>query len=505
MIDAMVSALTAIFTWPTVAFIVIGTLIGMVFGALPGLGGVVALALLIPITFGMDALPAMVLFGSTLGGVAFGGSISAILINTPGTAPNAATCFDGYPLARQGRASEALGVSATASALGAIFGLMILVLILPMAREFILAFGPPEFFALAIFGLTIIAVASEANLLRGLIAGGFGLMLAFIGYNSVTGVYRYGFGTQYLWDGVKLIPALIGIFAIAEVIHLTVRGGTIAEDDEANLEDRSAVLTGVKAVLRRPSVFIRSAATGTLIGIVPGAGGTVANFISYMQVMQTSSDPGSFGTGNIDGIIASEAANDSKDGGALLPTVIFGIPGSSAMAVLLGGLILHGLNPGRELVTTNLNLLFILIFALLLSNILTSIIGIGVANQLAKLTRIRAPLIVPGILVISLVGSFALNNSLGDVLLAVVFGIIGYAMIEFDYSRVAIVIALVLGPLAESSLHQSLLISEFQPNYLIFFSRPITILLFSLTIFSLLLPFIRRRIRSDNSATGDSL
>ena len=487
--EAMAIALDSIFVWPTIAFVVIGTLIGMVFGALPGLGGTVALALLIPITFGMESSWAMVLFGSTLGGVAFGGSISAILINVPGTGPNAATLLDGYPMARQGRAGEALGVSATASALGAVFGLVILVALLPVAREIILAFSSPEFFWLAILGLTIIAVTTHGRLLKGLLAGALGLMFSFIGYNNVTGVYRYGFGTEYLWDGIELVPALIGLFAIAEVINLTTRGGTIAEGEV--IENRGGVLKGVRYVLTHPSLFVRSSAIGTLIGIIPGAGGTVANFLSYMQAVQTSDDPDSFGTGNPAGVLASEAANDSKDGGALLPAVVFGIPGSAAIAVLLGGLILHGLNPGRELLNENLPLLFTLIFALLFANILTSAIGLASANQVAKLTRVPVQLLTPGILVVSLVGAFALRNNMGDVVIAVLFGVLGYAMIAFGYSRVAVVIALILGPIAEKAFLQSQMISD--TGYWFMVSRPISIVLILLTVVSLLLPFMRAR------------
>ena len=496
-VAAMTEALGLLFTWPTIGFLVIGTLIGMVFGALPGLGGTIALALLIPLTFGMEPTPAMVLFGSTLGGVAFGGSISAILINVPGTGPNAATLLDGYPMSRQGRAGEALGVSATASALGAIFGLIVLVAILPIAREVILAFSSPEFFWLAVFGLTIIAVTSRGQMLKGLVAGGIGLLLAFVGYNAVTGIYRYGFGTEYLWDGVQLVPALIGLFAIAEVIKLAAEGGTIAEGGE--IKSARGALKGAKIVFSHPVTFLRSAATGTLIGMVPGAGGTVANFISYMGALQSDDDPESFGKGNPKGVIASEAANDAKDGGALLPAVVFGIPGSAAIAVMLGGFILHGLNPGRQLLNDNLPVLFTLIFSLLFANILTSIIGLSIADQIAKLTRIPVNVLTPAILVVSLVGAFAIRNNLGDLFIAVIFGFIGYAMIAFDYSRIAVVIALILGELAERSFLQSLMISDNGP--LIFVTRPISIILIALTIIGLVLPFVRGRGDQPDLAT----
>ena len=488
MIDAAVTALTTIFSWPIIAFVLIGTFIGMVFGAVPGLGGTIAIALLIPVTFGMDAGPAIVLFASTLGGVAFGGSISAILINVPGTGPNAATLLDGYPMSQQGRAGEALGVSATASALGAIFGLVILISILPVARQIVLAFQPPEFFWLAIFGLTIIAVATEGSLMKGIIAGGVGLMLSLIGYAGTTGEYRYGFGTEYLWDGIDLVVALIGLFAIAEVINMIRKGGTIAQTDDF-VGSRSGVLKGAKEVIKRPSLFLRSAAIGTLIGMVPGAGGTVANFISYIQAVQTSSEPETFGTGNLEGVLASEAANDAKDGGALIPTLIFGIPGSAAMAVLLGGLQFHGVTPGRALLEEQLSLLFLIIASLLISNILTSVVGLTFANHFAKLTKVPVKLLTAPILVICLVGAFALRNNMGDVIVALAFGLVGYFMIVFGYSRVAVVLALILGPIAERNFLQSRQI--WNNDYSVFFTRPISLVLVIVTVISLLLPFIR--------------
>ena len=489
-VEAFATALGLVFSWPTIVFVLIGTAIGMVFGAVPGLGGVIALALLIPVTFGMDSTWAMVLFGATLGGVAFGGSISAILINVPGTAPNAATLLDGFPMAQQGRASEALGAAATASALGAIFGLVVFVAVIPVAREIILAFTQPEFFWLAIFGLTVIAVVSRGNLLKGVIAGGFGLMLAMIGFGNVIGEIRFGFGIRYLYDGIDLVVALIGLFALAEVFRMIASGGTIAESGAA-VTDRRGVWTGVKQVFRHPRVFFRSSVTGVLVGTVPGAGGAIATFISYMQAVQASDDPDSFGRGNVEGVIASEATNDAKDGGTLLPTVVFGIPGSSTAAVLLGALTMHGLDPGRELLGEELPMLFVIVIALLLSNILTSSVGLLTANHMSKLTRIRVERLVAPIIVVCFVGAYALRLNMMDVVVALLFGFIGYAMIAFDYSRIALVLGLILGPLAEKSFILSLRISD--SGAMIFFSRPISLILIGLTVASLVVPVLKQR------------
>lgn len=488
MLDALLAGALNLFSWPTILFVVLGAMIGMLFGVLPGLGGPILLSLLIPVTFGLDSNAAIVLLAGALGGVAFGGSISAILINTPGTPPNAATTFDGYPLARQNRAGEALGIAATASALGALFGILVLILLIPIARQIILAFSPPEFFWIAVLGLTVIAFVAHGSFLKGLISGGLGLLIAFIGFSGVTGVYRFGFGTEFLFGGIELIPALIGLFAIAEVISLTVgESESIADKEQAAVV--GSRLEGVREVFRDPATLLKSSAIGALIGIIPGAGGTVANFIAYIQAMQSSDEPERFGSGATEGVIASEASNDAKDGGSLVPTLVFGIPGSASAAVLLAGLILHGVNPGQDLLTTDLPLLFLLLLALLVSNIVTSLIGISLANHLAKITHVPVQLIIPAVIVISLVGAYALRTNMVDILVAVMFGFLGYAMLVFDYSRVAVIIALVLGPLLENSFVQSLQMSN--TGYWIFVTRPISFLLLLILVLMLITPVVR--------------
>lgn len=495
MLDAFLAGLSAIFSWPTIAFVVLGTFIGITFGALPGLGGAVAIALLIPLTFGLPAEWAFPLFLSTMGGVAFGGSISAILANIPGTPPNAATLLDGYPMTRQGRASEALGVSATASALGALFGVVVLVSLLPFARAIILSFGPPEFFWMVIAGLVLIAVVGEGSLPKNLIAGAMGISLTFVGF-SMHGVARYTYGNEFLWSGIDILPVLIGMFAIAEVIKLSSEGGSIAEESQTEYK-RSGAITGMFFVLRNPRLLIQSSALGTIVGMVPGAGGTIATFLSYGQGAQSSEDGDSFGSGNPKGVLAAEAANDAKDGGGLLPTLIFGIPGSLVMAVLLGAFQIHGLAPGSAMLEDNLDLLFMMVIALVLSNVLTSTIGVLLANHIAKLTRIPAKSLVPPILVVSLLGAFAINRLFPEVIIAVLFGILGFAMLATGFSRVAFILGAILGPLFERSLSQSLVISD---NWImIFFTRPIALAIFVIVVLSLAVPPLRKRRQARGS------
>jgi putative tricarboxylic transport membrane protein len=499
LVEAAIEAATVIFSWPTILFVILGTLLGMLFGALPGLGGIVVLALLIPLTIGMDATEAMALFGAALGGVAFGGSVSAILINVPGTAPNAATLLDGYPMTRNGQSGPAIGAAAAASAFGAIFGLVVLVLLIPVARAVVLAFAAPEFFMLTMFGIVVIAFVTRGGLIKGIVAGGFGLLFDFVGWDPLTGTVRFniievariGVADSYLYDGVKLVPAAIGLFALAEILFLSVTERETIADPE-KYERSEGVLEGVMAVVKRPVLVIRSSTIGMLVGTVPGVGGTIATFISYLAAVQASSDPDRFGTGEISGVIASEAANDAKDGGALLPTLTFGIPGSATTALILGALILHGIAPGPQLLTDQLPVVFAIVIALLVSNVLTSSIGILVADHLTKITTISTSYLIPLIVVVSFWGAFTVNNSFGDVVMAVFLGILAFFMLLYDYSRIALIIGLILGTTAETRFDQS--INAYDQGFLIFFTRPISLVLFLGLILMITYPMLKRAV-----------
>lgn len=488
-VSGIIDGFSVVLSWPTILFAIAGTLIGLVFGSLPGLGATVAIVLLIPITYGqVDTNTAAILFASALGGTAFGGSISAILINTPGTGPNAATLLDGYPLAKQGKAANALGASALASASGAIFGLFVLIASLPFLLQFILLFGPAEKFMIAIFGLSIIAVATRGKIVDGLIAGGFGLLISFIGRNPITGVNRFTLDSVYLISGIQLIPAILGVFAVAEIINLGVTRSAIAE---ADVKVEGSTLEGMRSVIQNPYIFFQSSIIGVLIGAIPGAGGSVATFVAYVRASQSVDDPESFGQGNIQGVIAAEAANDAKDGGALIPTLALGVPGSGAMAVLLAGLVLHGVAPGPALFQENIEVVFVLIGALIVANVLTSSIGVTVSSQLARITQVNPIIIVSIVLSLALIGTFIRRQLFGDVLVTLLFGIIGYHMKAFDFSRIALIIALVLGEFAELNYFKVIQIQGPQ----MFFTRPISLGLLIITVLSLILPTVRHHIR----------
>jgi putative tricarboxylic transport membrane protein len=483
--EAVQIALDTIFTPKNLLYILLSTVLGLIAGVFPGLGGPVALSLLIPITFPLEANVAIMILAANLGGTAFGGSITAILLNTPGDAPNAATLLDGYPMTREGRAGEALGASAAASAGGAILGVLLLVVTVPFVRQLAVAFHSVDIFWLALLGLATIAVVTRGSVIADLVAGGFGLMLAFHGLNPVTGTARFTWDLQYLTSGFPLVPLIIGLFAIAEMIKLMGERSTIAESAAVS----GGVLKGVRSVATNWSVFLRSALLGWLIGVVPGAGGTVANFLAYLQAQHTSDDPDSFGKGNIQGVIASEAANDAKDGGSMIPTLGLGIPGSASTAVLVGAFTINGITPGPLLFQENLQIVFIIVFALVVSNLLTSTIGLVSAKYLVKITKVKVSTVAPIVVIVALFGAFVVRGQINDVLLTIVFGLFGFFMVKFDLSRVALIIALVLGPIAEQNFHRALQISR--GDLSILYSRSLSMLLIALTAIVLLLPIYR--------------
>ncbi len=500
MLDVWLSGIEGLLQVRELAFLAIGMVIGLVFGAIPGLGGATALALLMPLTYGLEPFTALALSGGVMGAVPMGGSITAILLNTPGAAPNAATCLDGYPLAQQGKAGLAIGAAASANSLGGIIGTVSVLAVLPMAKQLVLLFGPPEFFLLSIFGLVMVATASRGKLLRGLVTGGLGLMIAYIGYSDVTGTERFTLGIDYLWDGVHIVPALIGLFAVAEMINLSVKGGAVAHDTQT--VELGSMWDGVKETFHHWGTVLRGSLIGTIVGAIPGEGGTVAAFLSYSLTVQASKDPGSFGKGNIKGVIAPEAAINAKDGSALIPTLAFGIPSGAEMAVFLGILVLHGLQPGPLMLTRNLPEIYGLIWALTAACILASFLGLLCVRPLALITLVDAQILVPIVICVAFCGSYAIDASIGNVIVTAIFGVLGYLMICFDYPRLTVVIALVLGGTAERSLEQSLMMSD--GRWSIFVTRTISAILLACILALLATPALRALSRRGSPAIAAS-
>ena len=475
MIEAMIAALANMSDPAVIAAICLGTLLGVIFGVIPGLGSVIAMTLIMPFTFGWDPIVAMYVFAGIIGTASTGGAVPAILLNTPGTIANVCTTFDGFPMTRRGEGGRAIGLAATASGLGTLFSIVVLAALLPVAKLLILWFTPPDFFWMVILGLIAVTFASRQNMVKGLAAGGVGILLSLIGFSSVFGVRRYTLGSEYLWDGIEIVPLVIGFFALSELMVYTSRGGTIAQDAKVNLGGMKQILRGALEVFRHKAILFRGSIIGTVIGSIPGAGGAVANFLSYSTAKQASKNPELFGTGHPAGVVASESANDAKDGGILLPTLTFGIPGNGEMVILMAAFILHGIQPGRDLLVNRLDIVWAIILGVIGAQILTTIVILAGGAWLAKISLVPVKYIAPFVAILSLIGVYAVRSNIWDVLLAIFAALVGFFMRKAGFPLITLIIGFVLGHLAEEKFTQSLQIS--QGDYSIFFTRPVSIIL----------------------------
>jgi putative tricarboxylic transport membrane protein len=487
--------------WPNLLHVLGATVLAMVVAFLPGVSGVTLMTLAIPFTLSWDPVRTLLVFGPFVGGATFMGSVTAILFNIPGAAPSAATALDGFPMARQGRAKTALGCAALASALGSSFGVLVLILLVPVMRPATLAFGPPELAMLGLWGLVTIAAVVRGSIVKGLAAAGLGLLASFVGLDPRTGELRYTLGLPYLRDGLSVVVVLLGMFAIAEVIQLVVddrgpaSGGPRAERLTGSLRE------GAAAVFRHFGLFLRSSVLGTVIGAIPAVGGTVASFLAYGHAVQTArTGRDRFGHGDIRGVLAPEAAHDAKDGGSLIATLALGVPGSEGAALLLAVLTLHGLVPGRDLMTTQLPLVFVLIWSLFLSNWITSILGLSAASLLARLSVLRARRLAPLILGLAALGAFAHAGRIEDVVLAMACGVLGYYMRKHGWPTIPFVMALVLGRLFETNLHLAVRLHRLGRAE--FWTRPIALALFVLSVITAALPFLRRKRPAPGTGAG---
>ncbi|WCK52311.1 tripartite tricarboxylate transporter permease [Aneurinibacillus sp. Ricciae_BoGa-3] len=471
-------ALQSFFTWPAPLFLLVGVLVGILFGILPGLGGPQVLALLTPLTYKMDPASAIVMLIGAMSAIPLSGSLAAILLNLPGHAPSVASTFDGYPLTLKGKGGYAVGASACSALLSAIFGAIVLTLILPFGEKVVLAFSYPEFFMMALAGLSMITVISRrGSILKGLIAAVMGLMISFFGYDPITGMTRFTFGSMYLYNGIEIVPTLIGLFAVSEGIEMMHKKGSVA--DQSHVSSRlTGVVDGMKSVFQNFGVFIRSSAIGTFMGMIPGVGGAITTIVAYGQAVQTSKHPERYGKGEIAGVIAPEAANNSKDASGFIPSLIFGIPSHVEMAVLLGSLTILGIEPGPKLIETDPGKILMVIYALVAGNLITAIVALLIGGYLTKLALVSKQVLAPIILAISIIGAYALKGEMGDVYVALAFGILGYLLNRFGFPKINIVIPLMVGKLMETSFHQTLLAMGWKG----FVTRPISIVILVIVI-----------------------
>ena len=436
--------------------ICIGVPIGLFFGVVPGLGGKVGIALLIPLVFGMDALPGAVFLIAMHSVVHTGGSIPSILLGIPGSGPDAATIMDGYPMAKKGMGGIAIGASLTASGLGGIFGAIFLAFLVPLVRPLVLNFGPAEVFLLCLFGLTFIASLSGKHLLRGLIMGCLGLLLANVGLNPHTGDERFTFGQLALWDGVNLIVVVLALFAVPEMLALASNRASTGKAAPKHRAPVRQTIMGMWLALKYRWLLLRSSLMGAFLGVLPGVGGEAASWICYGLAAQTSKRPERFGKGAVEGVIAPEAANNAKEGGALLPTLLFGIPGSGGMALMLGAFFVLGINPGPLIFADDGKLVWSLIWALCFANILGVVLCLALSRPFLWLSNLSTNILIPIVLFFVVFGLALTSNSPTEIFLLVLFSGFGVAFKALHWPRPPLALGLVLGGIVENSATQSL-------------------------------------------------
>ena len=464
-----------------------GLVLGIIFGALPGLTATMGVALFMPLTFGMEPVMGItMLLGIYCGGI-YGGSVTANLIKTPGTPASAATILDGYPLCQQGHAGKALDMSLVASVIAGIFSALILLFVAPQLAKVALKFGPPEYFALAMFGLTIIASVASKSIFKGIIMGCLGMYISMIGLDEIGGMARMTFGNTYLAGGIKLIPALIGLFAISEILN-KIRSAEYKLDQSTEFVNERVSRKELKASMK---TILKSSAIGTFIGAVPGTGAAIASFLSYNEAIRSSKTPEKFGTGHLDGIAASEAGNNGVTGATLIPLLTLGIPGDTVTAVLLGALMMQGLQPGPALFRDNAPVVYTIMIGLLFVNVFMLIQGKLFVHAFANVTKIPFNLLLPILLLLCITGAYAENNTMFDIWMMIIFGLLGYVLIRNDFPVTPLLLARILGPMAEVSMRQSLIISK--GSYLIFFTRPICLFFIIAAFASILFAIFKKK------------
>lgn len=476
----ILGGLLAVLEPSTLLLICVGTIVGVLVGALPGLSSSMAVALLLPFTIYLEPIQAISMLAALYCAGTFGGSITAILINAPGAPPAAATAFDGYPMAKNGEAGRALGMAAVSSVIGGVFSLFVLILAAPLLANMAYKFGPPEYFALTIFGLSMLASISGKGAVKNLIGGAFGVLLATFGVDLLTGVERFTFGIPELYEGINFIPVLIGLFAMSELL------------EQAGQKDKLLERFSISA-MKLPTfgdfkkvwkTILRSSGIGTFIGILPAEGSTMAAMIGYNEAKRWSPNKDNFGKGEIEGVAGPEAANNAATGGAMVPTLALGIPGSATAAVILGGLQMHGLRPGPYLFESQPTLLYAIFFSMFIANLVFLVFGLSGAKYFARISLIPRQFLWPTVFCLCVVGAYGAGQTLVDVYIMLAAGVAGFFINRAGFSPAPIIMGLVLGHLVESSLGQSLIL--FDQDAWQFTTRPIALFFFCLAALSVM-------------------
>ncbi len=474
----------------TITLLIVGIILGIIIGILPGLGPPIAIALALPFTFYMETVPSMILLLGIYSAAIYGGSISAIAVGIPGTGAAIATVQDGHKMFKDGRGGEALGFSLTGSIIGGLFSVVCLVVISPLLASLAVKFGPREYLAISVFGLIVVVRVAGKSLSKGLLMGTLGIFLTTWGLDELNGTERFTFGTYHLYEGLPLVPFLVGLFAVSEVLIGSERA---LQRTNFNMDSLKVKLPSLKTLSGLKDVILRSSIIGTIIGIIPGEGAAVGAFFAYSEAKRRSKTPEAYGTGIAEGIVAPETANNATVGGALVPTLTLGVPGSPAAAVLLGALLIQGLTPGPKLFSDRPDLMYAIFIGLFLINILMMFIGLVAIRFAARLIMVPTSVIVPTVLLLSFVGIYSVSYSFFNVGVLLGAGILGYVVRKLGYSIAPLSIGFVLGPILENSLRQSLTIAD--GSFVEFFDTPIGLTIYAALALTILWGPITSRLR----------
>lgn len=475
-----------LFTWQNLLFMNTGLAAGIMVGALPGLTSAIGVALLLPLTYGMDTITGVLLLLGAYCGAVYGGSITAILISTPGTPAAAATVLDGHTMAQKGHAGLALDAALSASTVGGIISTVLLLFIAPVIAGFALRFGPAEYFALAVFGLTIIAGVSGKSVIKGLLMGMLGLLVTVVGMDTISGTVRFTFGLRELWSGIGIIPAMVGLFAVSEIL---MKARNLAKRPPKTETFQREKLSFKELLLHWKNLSV-SSLIGSFVGAVPGTGASIAAFMSYNTAKRMSKHPEAFGNGSVEGIIAPEAANNAVTSSAMIPLLTLGIPGDTVTAILIGALTMQGIVPGPQLFVENKLWVYSIIIGLFIVNLFMFMQGKCFIKMFVNVTRVPERLLVPILLVLCVIGAYSVNNTVTDVFIMLTFGVAGFGLRLAGFSMTPVVIAIVLGTMAEENLRRALIISN--GSFATFFTRPISLVFVLLAVLSLAYPQIKK-------------
>lgn len=470
---------------PTMLLLIAGgSLLGTILGATPGISATLSIALLVPVTFSMDPTAALAFLGGVYCGAIYGASISAILINVPGTPAAVATMIDGYALTRQGKAGTALGAAVTASFVGGQFGVLVLLFGAPVVAGWALNIGSQEFFWIVIFAMTSVGALGTGSVLKGLVSAALGLVLGTVGAHPVTGSLRFTFDLPALYEGIPIVVGLVGLFSISQVLRLAEESGT---RQERTVSTVGSLLPGARAVVRHKLTSARSAVLGTLVGTLPGAGADIASFIGYNEAKRTAKRPDTFGKGNVEGVVASETANNGVVGGSLIPMITLGIPGNAVTAALLGGLLIHGLVPGPRLFETNADILYPFILSLFIANAAFLVFAFTGLRFIARVVLTPNAILAPVIAALTMVGAYTFRGSLTDLWIALALGVFGYVLVKARFPLPPVVLGIILGPLAEKNVARAAAIANARDMSLFeyFLTSPISIAFMVLSALSI--------------------